>query len=67
MTFKTSDKIDEWVKKHREKCVSHSTAGEQFVYEFIPTSIGDIGYVCCDSCKKKKVKKAEREFCFREL
>ena len=42
--------------------------GGRFSYKFIPTSIGDIGYVYCDSCKKNhKVKKKERRFCFREL
>ena len=40
MKFETSIKIDRWSKKHRDQgCVSRATAGEQFVYEFLPTGI----------------------------
>ena len=39
MKFETSKKIDKWVEKHREKCVSHATAGEQFIYKFLPSGI----------------------------
>lgn len=63
--------INAWQEEHINKYHDGNgycgAIGGRFSYKFIPTSIGDIGYVCCDSCKKKKVKKAEREFCFREL
>ena len=37
MEFKTSKKLDKWIENHRKQgCVSHATAGEQFVYEFLP-------------------------------
>lgn len=40
MKFETSIKIDKWRRKHRDQgCISHTTAGEQFVYEFLPTGI----------------------------
>ena len=42
MKFKTDKSIDDWVENHRkEGCISNATAGEQFVYEFIPTAIGE--------------------------
>ena len=40
MKFETSIKIDKWRRKHRDQgCISHATTGEQFVSEFLPTSI----------------------------
>lgn len=53
MKFETSEKIDKWVEKHRKKCVSHATAGEQFVYEFLPTGIIECQTVKCLYCKEK--------------
>ena len=53
MKFETSEKIDKWVEKYREKCVSHATAGEQFVYEFLPTGIIECQTVKCLCCKEK--------------
>ena len=53
MRFDTSKAIDEWVKKHREKCVSRATAGEQFLYEFIPTGIFECQTVKCIICKEE--------------
>ena len=53
MKFETSEKIDKWVEKHREKCVSHATAGEQFIYEFLPTGIVECQTVKCLCCKEK--------------
>jgi len=47
MKFKTDKSIDDWVENHRKKgCISNETAGEQFVYEFIPTAIGEVLNVC---------------------
>lgn len=55
-------KIHEWMDEHIEEKHNGSryagAIGGRFAYEFIPTSIGDIGYVKC-SCGDK--------FCFREL
>ena len=43
MTFETSKRIYNWYKRHQEKgCVSHATAGEQFVYKFLPSGIVDV-------------------------
>ena len=53
MEFRTSKRIDKWVEKHREKCVSHATAGEQFMYEFIPTGIIECQTVKCFCCKEE--------------
>ena len=52
MTFKTSKLIDKWVENHRKKCVSHATAGEQFVFEFLPTGIVECQTVKCLCCKE---------------
>ena len=41
MEFITSNKIDKWVENHRKKCISHATAGEQFIY-IIPYLIFDV-------------------------
>ena len=54
MKFETSKRIDEWVEKHRVNgCVSHTTAGEQFVYEFLPTGIVECQTVKCLICKEE--------------
>lgn len=38
MTFETSQRLDKWVEKHRKECKTRATAGEQFIYEFLPTA-----------------------------
>lgn len=53
MTFETSEKIDKWIEEHRKKCVSHATAGEQFIFEFVPTGIIEVQTVKCMCCKEK--------------
>lgn len=53
MEFKTSEKIDKWINKHRKKCTSHGSAGEQFIYEFLPTGIIECQTVSCMCCKEK--------------
>lgn len=53
MVFETSKLIDMWVKTHREKCVSHATAGEQFIYEFLPSGIVECQTVKCMCCGKE--------------
>ena len=53
MEFKTSKKIDKWVEEHQKTCVSHATAGEQFVYEFLPRGIVECQTVKCLICKKE--------------
>lgn len=59
---------EEHINKYHDGNAYAGAIGGRFSYKFIPTSIGDIGYVYCDSCKKNhKVKKKERRFCFREL
>ena len=52
--FKTSKRIDKWVEKHiKQGCVSRATAGEQFVYEFLPSGIVTVITVKCMCCKKE--------------
>lgn len=54
MTFEVSKKINEWVELHRATgCVSRATAGEQFVYEFLPTAIIECQTVKCLCCGDK--------------
>ena len=54
MKFETSKKIDDWVLKHvKSGCVSRATAGEQFVYEFLPSGIVECQTVKCLCCKKE--------------
>ena len=54
MTFETSKRIDNWIKKHRESgCISRATAGEQFVYEFLPSGIIECQTVKCLCCSKE--------------
>lgn len=62
-TSKEEDtKIEKWKKKHLKKKHNGNTyfgaIGGNWTYEFIPTSLGDIGTVKC-SC--------DEEFTFREL
>ena len=52
--FKTSKKLDKWVENHRKQgCVSRATAGEQFLYEFLPSGIIECQTVKCMCCGEK--------------
>ncbi len=53
MRFDTSNKIDKWVVEHVKTCRSRATAGEQFIYEFLPTGIVECQTVRCLCCKKE--------------
>ena len=53
MEFITSNKIDKWVENHRKKCISHATAGEQFIYKFLPSGIIECQTVKCMCCGEK--------------
>lgn len=53
MEFKTSKRLDKWVENHRKDCVSHATAGEQFVYEFLLSDIVECQTVKCLCCKQE--------------
>ena len=54
MNFETSKRIDKWMENHRKSgCVSHATAGEQFVFEFLPSGIVECQTVKCLCCGKK--------------
>lgn len=53
MTFETSKTIDEWVKEHAKECQSHATAGEQFMFEFLPSAIVEFQRVKCLCCRKE--------------
>ena len=52
--FKTSKRIDKWIEKHmKQGCVSRATAGEQFVYEFLPSGIVECQTVKCMCCNEE--------------
>ena len=53
MTFETSKTIDKWVKEHVKECQSHATAGEQFMFEFLPSGIVECQTVKCLCCGKE--------------
>ena len=54
MKFETVSEIDKWVKEHIKKCKSKSTAGEQFIYEFVPSGILECQKCECMICGEKK-------------
>ena len=52
--FVPSKKMRAWVKRHVDDgCISHTTAGEQFEYVFLPTGIIECQTVKCLICKKE--------------
>lgn len=53
MEFVTSIRIDKWVEKHYEKCKTRATAGEQFIYTFLPSGIVECQTVKCMCCKEE--------------
>ena len=54
MKFETSKRIDRWCEDHRKSgCISHATAGEQFVFEFLPSGIVECQTVKCLCCGKE--------------
>lgn len=53
MRFDTSPKIDKWTNEHYKTCKTHATAGEQFVYEFLPSGIVECQTVKCLCCGKE--------------
>ena len=55
MKFETSKAIDKWIKDHKEidRCRPFGTAGEQFMFEFLPTGIIECQTVKCVVCGKK--------------
>lgn len=54
MQFTTSNKINKWVKNHvKQGCVSRATAGEQFIYEFLPSGIVECQTVRCLCCNQE--------------
>lgn len=52
MTFKTTRKINKWVKEHSEQCSKKSFDGAQYEYTFIPTAIVSCQQVKCLICGK---------------
>ena len=53
MKFKTDKSIDDWVENHRAQGCTSNASGEQFIYEFIPTSIMEVQTVRCMCCGDK--------------
>lgn len=57
-----SNSINKWKEEHvnkKHKGKSFGAIGGNFIYEFTPTGIGDIGEIVCSCCGER--------FCFREL
>ena len=50
MVFETSQRLDKWVENHRKKCKTRATAGEQFVWAFLPSGIIECQTVKCVCC-----------------
>lgn len=62
LTFQTSKRLDNWMEKHRsEGCKSRATAGEQFVWEFLPSAIVDCQTIKCLCCGAKFTDYVEQE------
>lgn len=53
MEFRTSPKIDIWADEHCKHCKTNATAGEQFVYSFLPSGIIECQTVKCLCCGKE--------------
>ena len=54
MTFETSPRINKWMQDHvRQGCITRATAGEQFVFTFLPSGIIDCQTVKCMCCWKE--------------
>lgn len=53
MTFETSKRLDRWMEKHREKCISRATVGEQFIWKFLPSGIVECQTIKCLCCGEK--------------
>lgn len=54
MTFETSPRINKWMQDRvRQGCITRATAGEQFVFTFLPSGIIDCQTVKCMCCGKK--------------
>ena len=72
VTEEELEQINAWQEEHIKKYHGGNSycgaIGGRFHYKFIPTSIGDIGYVYCGSCENnEKISEDEKCFCFREL
>ena len=50
MVFETSQRLDKWVEKHRKECKTRATAGEQFVWKFLPSGIIECQTAKCMCC-----------------
>lgn len=67
------EKIHKWQQEHLNKYhngnYKRGAIGGNWIYEFIGTSIGDIGTCICSTCRQssKKVDNEEMEFTFQEL
>ena len=53
MVFETSQRLDKWVEKHRKECKTRATAGEQFIYKFLPSGIIECQTAKCMCCGEK--------------
>lgn len=53
MTFETSKRLDKWIEEHQKVCKSYATAGEHFIFEFLPSGIVECQTVKCLCCKQE--------------
>lgn len=53
MTFETSDMVVRWTEVHDLNCKSRASAGEHYLYQFIPSGIVMVQTVRCLVCGKE--------------
>lgn len=54
MTFELPKELEDWTHKHCEHCKSYATAGEHFVYKFVPSGIVTVCTAKCLICREEK-------------
>lgn len=54
MEFVLSKKLERWIEEHNKVCKSDETAGEHYIFEFLPSGIVECQTVKCLCCKKEK-------------
>lgn len=54
MTFKTHKALDKWIENHNKECKSYATAGEHYIFTFLPSGIVECQTVKCLCCSAEK-------------
>lgn len=53
MKFETSKRLDKWMEQHNKKCKPYTTAGEHYIWEFLPSGIIECQTIKCLCCSEK--------------